>query len=127
MDNKQKKRVGIISFLPFLAWSVCFAYFMIINKQLIDTARFQDHDLVVNNVQQHFMGLFIYMLIAVLITAGVIYFYVIHLAKLKNLTAGEKIGWIVFMFVFGALAFPVMWYFEIRKEPKNAETYPDIG
>lgn len=127
MDNKAKKRVGIISFLPFIAWCLPFTYFMIVNRPLIHTATFQDHEKVTTLVSQHFYPLLALLIVATLVTAGVIYYYVIHLARLKNMGPGAKIAWIIFLIAFGAVAFPVIWYFEIRREPVNVETYPDIA
>jgi hypothetical protein len=126
MDNNAKKTVGILSFLPFIAWSITIAYVLILNRPLVDHKMLQDHELLVQNIALHYGSISIFLIITVLITAGLIYYYVIHLAKLKNLNAPTKMVWIIFMIVFGALAFPVMWYLEIRKEPKNTPMYPTV-
>jgi len=126
MDNNMKRNIGILSFLPLVAWSITVAYILILNRPLVDHRMMQDHELLVTNLSAHYGSIAIFLIITVLITAGLIYFYAIHLARLKSLNTPTKMVWVIFMIVFGAFAFPVMWYLEIRKEPKNPPVFPSL-
>jgi len=127
MDDTAKRNWAIISFIPFLAWSVWCAYIMIITRPLIISQSYQDHEKIVTTVSQHFTMVTALVGIASLVMAVMLFINVIHLARLKNLNAGSKAGWIVFMIAFGAVAFPIFWYLQIRTEPKREEFYPSIA
>jgi len=126
MDNNTKRNIGIASFLPLVAWSITFAYVLILNRPLVDHRMMQDHELLVRNISAHFGSIAIFLGITVLITAGLIYYYAIHLAKLKNMNTPTKMVWVIFMIVFGALAFPALWFFEIRNESKDTPMFPSL-
>jgi ABC-type dipeptide/oligopeptide/nickel transport system permease component len=127
MDNSSKKIVLAFSLLPILAWVATLVYFLYINNDLIATRTFQNHDAVVTNIINHFLPFTILLSFAELVTGLMICYYVVHIARLKNLDAFQKLGYIIFLVFLGPIAVLVTWFIEVRKEPLNIDMYPNVG
>ena len=100
---------------------------MFTNKELIHSETFENHFAISSNMFEHYPSLLLWLVVAVVIAATVLLYFAIHLARLRSMNAGTKVGWIVFMVLFGAFAFPVFYYLELRKEPNEIDVYPDIA
>jgi hypothetical protein len=127
MENTPKKYGKTISFIPLIAFTLWTIYFLIVNKRLIEHKSFQDHLSVMSDMLQNYGGLFWGLALCCVITTFVMLYFTVHLARLRRMNAATKIGWLVFMVCFGAFSFPIFYYLELRNEPNNVETYPDIA
>lgn len=127
MVNTPKKHGKLLSFIPLISFTLWTIYFLIINKHQIATKTFQDHERVVTDMLHNYGGLFWGLALCCLITTFVMLYFVVHLARLVRLNAAKKIAWMVFMVCFGAFSFPVFYYMELKNEPDEVETYPDIA
>ncbi len=126
MDSSEKKIVGAFSFLPILSWLATIVYFLFINRNLISTKTFQDHDRVVANIINNFLPFTIILSFAELITGVMIIYYVVHIARLKEIEAFNKLLLIVFLIFTGPIAVLVLWYNMLNKEAKDVPMYPAI-
>lgn len=126
MEHSEKKVVGVFSFLPILSWIATVVYFLFINRNVIDTKTFQDHDRVVANIINNFLPFTIMLSFAELITGIMIIYYVVHIAKLKGLEAFNKLLLIVFLVFAGPIAVLVLWFTMLNKEARDVPMYPAI-
>ena len=53
-------------------------------------------------------------------------YFIVHLAKLKALNDGHKIGWIMFMVFFGAFSFPIFYNAVIKREREDQPMYANL-
>lgn len=127
MDDKKKRAWGFISFLPLLTFTVFAIYFAAICIPLMKAGLFQDHELVATVMNSHYTTLFILLAIAFVTGASVLIYFMVHLARIRDMDAGDKLRWMIFMFILGGIAFPIFWYKEIRNEPEYLPIYPDIA
>jgi len=116
----------MLSFIPLLAWSLWCGYILLITKDLLLTQTYQNHEKIVNALVSHYQAVVLLWLLAMALTGIMLVYNVIHLAKLKPVHGATKLGWMVFMVVFGPISFPIFWYMQIKDEPKNIPTYADI-
>lgn len=65
--------------------------------------------------------------IAVVLTLAVLLYFIIHIAKIKSISAGNKIIWIVVLAAFMPISFPIFWYMQIKTEPEMVDTKEDIS
>lgn len=126
MDSSEKKIVRAFSFLPMLSWLATVVYFLFINRDLISSKTFQDHDKVVANIINNFLPFTIILSFAELITGVMIIYYVIHIARLKELEAFNKLLLIIFLVFTGPIAVLVLWSNILNKETKDVPMYPAI-
>ena len=68
-----------------------------------------------------FQLLFVFWPIMMVVTYGLVVFYIVHIARSDTLTGGQTGGWILFLFFAGAIAVPVYWYLFIREPPLEVE------
>lgn len=127
MENTAKKYGKVLSFTPIVLFTLWTIYYTIININTPFPARFEDHIAIMTNTIANYSLLFIFLAIICTITAGILLYFTVHIARLKHMTAGEKIAWMVFMVCFGAFSFPVFWYYELRNEPQNIDVYTSIA
>ena len=127
MDDKKKRAWGFISFLPLLTFTAFAVYFAIICVPLMKAGLLQDHEMLATVMNNHYMALFILLAIAFITGASVLIYFMVHLARIRDMDAGTKLRWMIFMFILGGIAFPIFWYNEIRNEPEYLPIYPDIA
>lgn len=65
--------------------------------------------------------------IAVVLTLAVLLYFIIHIARIKTISAGNKILWIVVLAAFMPLSFPIFWYLQIKTEPEMVDTKEDMS
>lgn len=126
MTDAQKRTMGIISWIPLLAFTIGTVYFMYVNGMLVEGKHFEQHDKVVLFAFRNYDQLLALGAVAGTISLAVMLYYIVHLAKLKNLNDGMKIGWIMFMVFFGAFSFPVFYNSVIKREPENQPMYNSV-
>jgi hypothetical protein len=127
MKRKERKSNAIISFLPLISFIIWGIYFLIVSREEIAAGRFQDHISVVTSIFQNWNGMLALFILSHLITAAVLIYYVVHLARLRNMHGGNKAVWMLFLFFFAPISIPFFWYSVIRNESDHVETYHSIA
>ncbi len=124
MDTTKKKNIGIISFVPILAFILTFVYEYREVGRLLAVG---DHHAVMDEICGCYNNLLLMYTIAVVLTLAVLLYFIIHIAKIKSISAGNKIIWIVVLAAFMPLSFPIFWYMQIKTEPEMVDTKEDIS
>lgn len=126
MKESTKKTLGIISWIPLVAFTIWSIYVIVVNKNLVEGKALHMHEKVVEMIYHNYEGVLVGLIIATAIAGAVLLYFIIHLARIRTMNGPTKMGWMVFMVVFGAFAFPYFWYSEIRNEPEDLPMYPSI-
>jgi hypothetical protein len=127
MDNGKKTTMGFLSFLPLVTFTIFSVYFAMICMPLFKSGLISDHEMLATVMNQHYTTLFILLAIAFITGAATLIYFMVHIARIRDMSAGTKLGWMLFMFLLGGIAFPIFWYAEIRDEPEYMPIYPDIA
>ncbi len=125
LDEKAKNRIGIICFVPIVAFAICFVYYMILLLPMTD-----GHNVpaaMVGITHNNYDVLLVMLAIAATITAPIFIYCLVLLARFRHLNAADKLMWIVFLSVLAPVASALFWLLMIRKAPKYLPTYPDIA
>jgi hypothetical protein len=123
MDEKTKKNMGILSFLPIISFAGCLVYYLIILMPVLSAGGFNDHLALNMHTITHYSTMFILLAVSGVIGAIVFIYFLVHIARIKNMNSATKLEWILFMSVMVPIALPLFWYFEIRQEPIILEVY----
>jgi hypothetical protein len=126
MENTTKKYGKALCFLPLICYLLWVVYYIIINRNIVVPNNMSNHITLVTNTIMNYSGLFVGLALASIITATILVYFIVHLARLKDMEALEKIGWIVFMTFLAPVAFIVFWYTELKNEPDNISVYHSI-
>jgi hypothetical protein len=127
MENTAKKHGKILSFSPLAAyalWTICF---LVVTGGHIETSGVWNHFQWLSEILSNYNLLLITYALCAVWTFAVLLYFIIHIARIKHMGAGDKIAWIMFLSVFLVLAFPVFYYMELRHEPMDIDVYPNIA
>lgn len=127
MENTAKRYGAALCFTPmalFTAWTIYF--FSTVQEQVV-TSSFADHFKWVGAMIENYTSLWISLAIVCTITASILVYLVVHIARLKRMPAGDKVLWISLLPALGSVAFIAFWYFELRHEPDHVDVYPSIA
>ncbi len=114
-----------VSFIPLIAISAWAIYLMVINNRLIENGQGHQHEKIVTLIAKNYGGSFILFMAAFLIGLAVLVAFIVHLKKVRTMNGSSKLAWLVFMAVFGPLAFPV--YYFIDDVPMYANLEQGMG
>jgi hypothetical protein len=123
MDNKTKNNMGLLSFLPISCFIACFVYYLIILMPVLGRNEFSDHIALNMQTVAHYSTMFTMLAISAVVSAFIFIYFLVHIARIKNMNSATKLEWILFMSVLVPVALPLFWYFEIRREPISMEIY----
>lgn len=127
MENIPKKHGKVLSFVPLAAYALWSVVFLIVTNGHIVLTSVADHFQWLLTVLLNNAGLLWSFVMCAILAFTVLVYYIIHIARVKTMGAGDKIAWIMFMACLGPLAFPVFYYFELRKEADYIEVHPNIA
>ncbi len=123
-DEKMKTRTGIICFLPIVSFSICLVYYLTLI--LVPSSQGVNTHTIITATSQNYGQLFTVLAISGFITAAVLIYCIVILARLKELKPGTKILWIVFLSVTAPLGIAIFWLLIIRYAAKATPVYNDI-
>lgn len=123
-DEQAKRRIGIINFLPAIAFLSALIYYLFL---LSPTFGRHEPGAASGITVENYGTLFAMLAVAGILSAGILIYNLVLLAKVKNMNAQDKIIWILLLATFVPIAFILFWAFVVRKEPKYVGTYPDIA
>ena len=119
--------MGLLSFLPLIVFVIWTAYLLIISHSGTAGSASGEHQFLGRVVLNHYQFLVAFFYITTLLVLIDLVYFVIHVARVKTMGEASKVGWIMFLSVFNIIAFPIFWFTEIRNEPKDLPTHPDIA
>lgn len=126
MENTTKKYGKTLCFLPLVCYLLWVVYYAIVNRNIVVPNNMSNHITLVTNTITNYGSLFVGLALASIVTATILVYFIVHLARLKDMEALEKIGWIVFMTFLAPVAFIVFWYTELKNEPDNIRVHHSI-
>lgn len=127
MENTAKKYGKLLAFTPFILFSLWTIYFFSLVQEEVVTSSISDHFAWVAAMVGSYNSLWISLGVICTITAAILLYFVVHLARLKDMPAGEKIFWMVTLPTFGSFGFIAFWFFELRNQPEKVDVYPSIA
>lgn len=127
MENTTKKYGKTLCFLPFISYLLWTVYYAIVASRSNGASISFDHANVMSNMMNNYTVLFLTLALASIITATILVYFIVHIARLRDMIPEYKIGWIVFMTFAAPVAFIVFWYTELKNEPSEINVYPDIA
>ncbi len=123
-DEKMKARTGIICFLPIVSFAFCLVYYLAII--LVPSSGAVNTHTIITATSQNYGQLFTVLALSGFLTAAVLIYCIVILARLKELKPGAKILWIVFLSVTAPLGIAIFWLVLIRTAPKVMPVYNNI-
>lgn len=126
MDERQKRRIALYSFLPLLALLLAGAYHLFIFRDELAARDMDDHIALATQTFRYFTPLVIAYVAASIVSLAVLLYFIVHLLRLKAMARGEKLFWAVMLAMFMPFSFPIFWYTIIRREPRRLEVYPGV-
>ena len=113
MSRSTKIFVGILSFLPILLTAYLFiAFFIEFTNNWGNPNPTFDSPLMLGE-----FGLFFFMVAGILVLSiGLLIYFIIHVAKNKKTDSTERAIWILAFVLGGSICFPIYWYMKIWKE-----------
>lgn len=124
IDEKYKRKMGVICFLPAIAFLIPVIYYLILLSPLIHGYHVAKS--IVGITSRNYNAMFLLLAIASTISAAVLLYCIVHLVRIKTLNTPQKMLWILLLLAV-PVSFILFWYFEIKREPREMPVYPDIG
>lgn len=123
-DEKEKRKIGMLALLPNICFFLTLVYYLVLIMPL--TRGYVIPASIVQLTHANYTTLFFMLAISGVVSACVLIYELVILARVKNMNGSAKALWIVFMATFVPISLLAFWYFVIRKEPKYVGTHPDI-
>jgi hypothetical protein len=125
LDEKTKKRMGIICFIPVVCFLLSFVYWLILVLPL--THGYQAPSSIVGLTSRNYDTFLFILAASAIITAPVFIYCLVLLARMKHLNEAHKLMWIVFLSIMAPIASAIFWIFLIKDSPRHIGIYPDIA
>lgn len=125
VDEKEKRKMGIICFLPSFLFFICLVYYLILLFPL--TQGYHPIYSAERITVLHYNTLFIMLATAACVAASVLIYCIVHLVKIKMLNTQQKMLWLLVLVTFVPVSFILFWFLQVKKEPKYMPVYPDIA
>lgn len=123
-DDKAKSKIGIICFIPILAFLICLGYYI---SLLVPLSAPHEPGAVVGITSENYDTMLALLAGAAIITAPIFIYCIVLIARFKTMNAADKLVWIIFLSILSPIASALFWVFLIRNSPKYVATYPDIA
>jgi hypothetical protein len=117
MSRNKKMIIGLLSLLPIAFFVVYFIQFYSFFVEMIERRAYYDTEQPdPREFLSSFMPLFILIIVKVLISIGLLIYFLINAINNKKIDTGERIVWIITFILVGFIAFPLYWYMRIWKD-----------
>jgi len=123
-DDKFKRRMKVICFLPAMAFLISIVYYIILLLPL--THGYHEPKSGVGIISRNYTTLFLLLAATSTISAGALIYCVIHVVRIRTLNAPQKMIWILLLLAV-PVSFIVFWYAQVKPEPRDLPMSPDIG
>jgi len=112
----EKRRMKVICFIPAVAFFLTLVYYLFLQMQLLQGHHPPESG---SNITVHHYGtLFVMLAASATISAAVLLFCIVHLARRLDINTATKMTWILVLIVCVPISFILFWYFKIRPEPR---------
>jgi Trk-type K+ transport system membrane component len=111
MSKNTKILVGVLTVLPLIS-IIAYIWAMIKMISEISNAGSAPHDLAFSG----FASMFIMIGITVLLSIGLLIFYIVHAVNNKSLTSEERLMWILLFIFISTIAFMIYWVLRIWQD-----------
>lgn len=125
MDEKRKRGIGILCSVPAFSFFITLVYYLVILSPLLHGH--PQPASAVGITSAHYTILFIMLAASSVISACVLIFCVVHVARLQSLNTAKKMIWILMLVITVPMSFLLFWYFLIRHEPEWTAINKDIA
>ena len=124
-DDKTKTRMGIICFIPIVAFLICFVYYLILLMPLTDGQSIPGGAIGITS--RNYDTLLLMLATSAIITAPIFIYCLVIIARFKHMNSADKVIWIVFLSILAPVASAFFWAFIILRMPKYVPIHPDIA
>jgi TM2 domain-containing membrane protein YozV len=123
MSKNIKLLVGLLTLLPLIGFAF---YIWTFIKIVTSIASAGAPDSVA--LSSDFVSIFTMLLLTVLMSIGLLVFYIVHAVKNKSLTSDERLMWILLFVFISTIAFMIYWALRIWNEeaPKTEAIKDEI-
>lgn len=127
MENTAKRYGTLLSFTPIALFTIWTIFFFSTVREEVVTSSVSAHIAWVTAMLENYTSLWVSLALICTISAAILLYFAVHIARIKRMPAGEKLFWLVLLPTFGAFAFIAFWYFELRNEPERVDVHPSIA
>ena len=124
-DHGNKRKIGILCFLPVVCFTTCVLYYLTLILPLLDGH--PEVNSIVGITRAHYDSLFYMLAVSALITSPVFIYCLVLLARFKHLNSAVKLMWIIFLCVIAPISSMFFWLFLIKDAPKYVGAHHDIA
>lgn len=115
MSKSLKIILGIITLLPFVFMGGYFLWFMSFFMRMSDNLEAGDPDAVPRLMFGNMGWMFLFLGMAILISFGLMIYYIVHVVNNKKIDSNERLVWILVFIFANMIGYPVYWYMRIWK------------
>ncbi|MBX2924720.1 MAG: PLDc N-terminal domain-containing protein [Chitinophagaceae bacterium] len=115
MSKSLKIILGIITLLPFVFMGGYFLWFMSFFMRMSDNLGAGDPDAVPRLMFGNMGWMFLFLGMAMLISFGLMIYYIVHVVNNKKIDSNERLVWILVFIFANMIGYPVYWYMRIWK------------
>ena len=123
VDEKLKRKMAIICFLPAVVFLIPIIYYIILLFPL--TQGYHIPQSVIGITSRNYNTMFLLLAIAASVSTAALLYCIVYVVRIKTMRSGRKMEWMVLLLAM-PISFIFFWFFEIKKEPKNMPIYPSI-
>jgi len=124
VDDRLKKRMGIICFIPAICFFFSLVYYLVLLFPL--THGHPQPESVVGITSQHYNTLFLLLGISATISAAVLLYCIVYVVRIKSMNTPTKMIWMLLLLIV-PISFILFWNFIVRREPKEEPVYTNIA
>ena len=123
IDKRYKLRMRVVCYAPGIAFLIAVGYYITLLLPLLHGHPVPQS--IITITSKHYDTMFLLLAIASTISVAAMIVCILHLAKIKTMTSGRKMEWVLLLIVipiFGVF----FWHNEINHEPRELAVYPDV-
>jgi len=124
VDDRLKRRIGIICFLPAVCFFISLVYYLILLFPL--TQGHPQPESAVGITSQHYNMLFLVLAISASVSAAVLLYCIVYMVRIKTMNTPTKMIWMLLLLIV-PVSFLLFWNFIVRREPNQEPIYPNIS
>lgn len=124
-DEKEKKKLAVMAFLPGVCFLITLIVYIIMMVPAIKAH--ETNFLAVGITSANYSILFAMLAISAVVSASVLIYFLVILARIKNLNATTKCLWVVILAALVPLSFLLFYNFVIKNEPRYVGIHTNIA
>lgn len=122
-NEREKRRLLALCVLPCVLLVVAVVYYIISVRPAMNA---KDAGTLMSYTLMHYNTMLVFMGIYATAAAAVLIYFLVLLARVKNLNSAQKVMWLFVLCAFVPVSFLVFWYFVLHREPTVVPIYPSI-